>query len=211
MSISVAIVEDNRKQRESLVRLFERSDFECIGAFATAELALAEIPLRPPDVLLMDLRLPKLSGAECVRKLKSRLPDLKIIMLTIYEDADSIFSALRAGANGYLLKNASKQELFEGVRAVLKGVAPVSSEIATRLVTFFNDSGKARADFRSLTDRERQVVDLLAMGLIRKEVAERLGVSVWTVDDHLKSIFHKLHVSSGLQVVVKYFQHQPRA
>ena len=191
--------------RETLVLLLNQAPhFHCLAGYANAESALKGIPLEQPDVLLMDLHLPKISGVECVRQLRPRLPELKIIMLTKFEDANSIVEALKAGANGYVLKKHSPAELVQAVKAVCQGHAPMSSEVAARMVQFFHDQGKRAGDLTILTPRERQILELLSKGHLYKEISETLGITYPTVNSHVKSIYDKLQVHSRTEAVAKY-------
>ena len=206
MSISISLVEDERDTRVFLAALIDRTDgLRCVAAYPNAETALKGIHLNPPDVLLMDLNLPRLSGVECVRQLKPRLPRLKILMLTKYEDADHIFQALRAGADGYLLKRKIASHLLQAIQEVRRGGAPFSSEVAACVLAFFHEQGKCAVETAALTPRERQVLDLLAKGYLYKEIAAKLGIGLQTVNGYIKSIYEKLHVHSRAEAVAKYF------
>lgn len=206
MLITVSIVEDERETREYLATLIRRTEgLRCLAEYPNAEAALKGAPSNPPDVLLMDLNLPRLSGVDCVRRLKSKLFGLKILMLTKYEDADHIFQALRAGADGYLLKRKIASHLLQAIQEVRRGGAPFSSEVAACVVAFFHEQGRASAEAATLTTRERQVVELLAKGHPYKEIARKLGISPQTVNGYIKSIYDKLHVHSRTEAVAKYF------
>jgi DNA-binding NarL/FixJ family response regulator len=211
--IRVALVEDDSRIRASLISLFELAEgYRCVNAFASAEEALASAVADIADVVLMDINLPGRSGIECVAELKRRNPALLVIMLTVYEDADKIFAALRAGASGYLLKRTPPAELLEAIRDVLNGGSPMSSLIARKVVASFQDAGSARpaaappaaVPLPSLTPREREILDALAKGLLYKEIAERLGIGATTVRTHLRSIYDKLQVQTRTEAVVRY-------
>lgn len=210
--IRVALVEDDSRIRASLISLFELADgCRCVNAFASAEEALAGAVADIADVVLMDINLPGQSGIECVAELKRRNPALLVIMLTVYEDADKIFAALRAGASGYLLKRTPPAELLEAIRDVLNGGSPMSSLIARKVVASFQDAGAARppgqapaAALPPLTPREKDILDALAKGLLYKEIAERLGIGATTVRTHLRNIYEKLQVQTRTEAVVKY-------
>lgn len=206
MLITVSIVEDERETREFLAALIKKTDgLSCLSEYPNAEAALKGVPSNSPDVLLMDLNLPRLSGVDCVRQLKSRLPRLKILMLTKYEDADHIFQALRAGADGYLLKRKIASQLRLAIQEVRRGGAPFSSEVAACIVAFFHEQGRISAEAATLTARERQVLELLAKGHPYKGIAGKLGISLQTVNGHIKSIYEKLHVHSRTEAAAKYF------
>ena len=176
----------------------------CAGVYGNAEQAEREIPLDPPDVVLMDINLGSGSGIECVRKLKQSNPKIEFVMLTTYDDTELIFNALRAGASGYLLKRAAPEELLAAIPEVMRGGSPMSMEIARRVVSHFHEIRKPMTDVETLSAREREVLDLLAEGLPYKQIADRLGISPHTVHNHLRSIYGKLHVQSRTEAVVKF-------
>ena len=203
--IRISIVEDHRATRESLVKLLRHAaDVVCLGAYGNAEQALIEIPHSPPDVILMDINLPGASGIECVRKLKADFPAVEFLMLTTYDDTDLIYSALRAGASGYLLKRAAPDMLLDAVRSVHAGGSPMSPEIARRVVSGFREPASPSSGLEDLSPREREILDLLAEGLPYKQIADRLGISPHTVHNHLRKIYGKLHVQSRTEAVVKF-------
>jgi DNA-binding NarL/FixJ family response regulator len=156
--------------------------------------------------VLMDINLPHMSGIECVRRLRERLPKTQVLMLTVYEDSDSIFRALRAGASGYLLKRSEPEQLLEGIRDVFQGGSPMTSQIARKVVQTFRASDEAQDLSLKLTEREAEILDYLAKGYANKEIADKLQVSVPTVRTHLRSIYEKLHVHSRTEAVAKYLK-----
>src|ERR1043166_3000434 len=163
--INVAVVEDNRGTRESLTELLGRSTgLRCVGAFGTGEDALKDLPAQKPDVVLMDINLPGMSGVECVSRLKEQLPKLQILMLTTYEESDLIFASLRAGASGYLLKNMLPSELIQAVEQVHSGGAPMSMQIARKVVNHFQQIQQPASEVEKLTKRELEILTLLAKG-----------------------------------------------
>jgi DNA-binding NarL/FixJ family response regulator len=205
--ITVAIVEDNAEIREMLTRAISRArPLSCAGSFADAESALAELPVLAPNVVIMDLELPGLDGVECTRRLKAARPQIQVLMLTVFMDTDRIFNALAAGASGYLLKRTSRAEIVEAIEQVWQGGAPMSSEIARKVVESFRPRPAARATLpdQQLTAREDQVLKLLAAGHATKAIASELAVSTETVRFHLKHIYDKLHVRSRTEAVIKY-------
>ncbi len=205
--ITVSIIEDERSTREAYVQIIGGTPgFRCLGGYATAEAALQEIPRQPPAVVLVDLGLPKLSGAECLRKLKARLPDTRFVALTKFEDAARIFEALKAGAHGYVLKKTPPAELLAAIVDVRNGGAPMSSEVAARVVAYFHAQGKDSQELPTLTAREREILELLARGLRYREIADKLSISFSTVRAHLSHTYEKLHVRSRTEAVVKYLQ-----
>jgi DNA-binding NarL/FixJ family response regulator len=205
MTKSVVVVEDDRGLREQLVAILRSApDIKCVGAFATAEEALAKIPAQNPDVVLMDIGLPGMSGIECVAQLKKLNSAPQVIMVTVYEDSDRIFRALKAGANGYLVKSSPPDELLDAVRDVDTGGAPMSSHIACKVVEHFHvqqpdDHGK-----NNISQREQQVLSLLASGFIYKEIGDQLGISMETVRSHVKNICQKMHVRNRVEAVAKH-------
>jgi DNA-binding NarL/FixJ family response regulator len=206
-NLRVAVVEDDDDIRAHLVVLISRAaGFKLVGKYGSAEEALDGILHHPPDVVLMDIQLPGLSGIECVRALKQSLPNVQFLMLTIYEDSEQIFQSLQAGASGYLLKRTASAQLLEGIRDVHAGGSPMNSHIARKVVQFFNQRQKAAPELESLSAREQEVLELLARGQLYKEIAAQLGVTLDTVRKHLQSTYQKLHVHSRTEAVVKYLQ-----
>ncbi len=201
----IGIVEDNKTIRESLIE-FVQSDpeFSCVCACATAEEALKMIPKHQPEIVLMDIQLPNLSGIDCTAQLKQLMPSLQIIMVTVYEDTDRIFKALRAGACGYLLKRCAPEELISAVREVRQGGAPMSREIARKVIVSFQEPLTAAAEVEGLSPREQEILELLAQGFANKEIADRVGVSDGTVRWHLRHVSHKLHVRTRTEAALKF-------
>jgi len=209
MTITVSIVEDAAGVREGLVRLLNSSPgFNCIASYASGEAALAEIPSQPPDVVLMDLDLPGIKGVECVRRLKTLLPAIRVVMLTVYENPEHIFDALSAGAIGYLTKKRLPGDLLEAVQDAHAGGAPMSSQIARKVVQFFQNI-PASSGLETLSTRELEVLDLLAKGFLVKEIADQTSLGYGTVRTYIRRIYEKLQVHSRSQAVSKYLQ--PRA
>ncbi len=205
MAISVAIVEDNPEVRRSLARYIEGAPgFTCACACASAEEALNVIPKSPPDVVLMDIQLPNKSGIACTAMLKKALPLVPVMMLTVYEDTDTIFNALKAGASGYLLKRSDPAEVLEALRDLHHGGAPMTGEIARKVIESFHQAKPANHPQDELTAREEEILDSLAKGYVTKEIADKLGISTATVRFHLRHIYDKLHVHSRVEAVIKY-------
>ncbi|MDB6174309.1 MAG: two component transcriptional regulator, LuxR family [Chthoniobacteraceae bacterium] len=204
--IRVALVEDNPLLRRQLAQLLQNAPgFHCAGVFADAETALATLPSHPPDVVLMDIQLPQMSGVECVARLKAALPTVNVLILTVYDDSESIFQALENGANGYLLKRTPPAELLTAIEDVQRGGAPMSGHIARLVVQSFHRRGPSPRSSENLTPREEEVLRLVAQGFINKEIAERLTVGVETVRQHLKNIYAKLHVKGRTEAAMKFF------
>lgn len=207
MAVTVAIVEDKAGTRESLRQLFGRAaDLTCVGACASGEEAVREIPRLQPQVAVVDINLPGMSGIECVGQLKRLLPSLHVLMLTTYEESDLIFNSLRAGAGGYLLKNMPAEELVEAVRQVHAGGAPMSMQIARKVVAHFHHARPAAPELAQLTNRENEILRLLAKGCLYKEIGEQLGISLSTVRTHIHAVYGKLHVETRTEAVVKFLR-----
>jgi DNA-binding NarL/FixJ family response regulator len=211
--IQVALVEDDPNLRANLTTMLNSSaGFECQAAYPTGEAALRGIPDNRPDVVLMDINLPGMLGTDCVRQLRDLAPNLPVLMLTVYEDSEQIFKSLMSGATGYLLKRTSKDKLLDAIREVDAGGAPMSRQIARRVVQYFqkvNELPKAvqnqnPAVVVNLTDREKEVLAALAKGYAYKEIADHLKISFETVRTHLRTIYEKLHVHSRTEAVLKY-------
>ncbi len=205
MRINVSIVEDNCGTRESLQELLGRAPgLRCVGAHANGEVALQAIPAENPDVVLMDINLPGMSGIECVGRLRDCLPKTQVLMLTTYEETDLIFDSLRNGASGYLLKNMPASELVQAVEQVHAGGAPMSMQIARKVVNHFQQIKQPTSEVDKLTKREHEILSLLAKGYLYKEIADQLSITLSTVRAHLHTIYEKLHVQSRTQAVVKF-------
>lgn len=203
--ITVAIVEDDAQVRQSLESIMKRGpEVLCVGAFANAEEALRELPGLKPRVVLMDINLPGMDGVECVRKLSGLLPEMQIVMLTVYDNTDAIFNSLAAGASGYLLKPVSAAQLLAAVKDVYAGGAPMTSNIVRKVVQTFKQPVAAARETENLSAREQEVLDYLAKGYLYKEIAEQLGIGYGTVHTYIERIFKKLHVRSRAQAVAKY-------
>ena len=212
MPIRVSIVEDDAPAREILADWLAHAEgFQFVSGFGSAEEGLAELPRQKPDVVLMDIKLPGMSGVDCVRQLKPQLPQTQFVMHTVYEDSNHIFDALQSGATGYLLKQSAHDELLAALKYVHAGGSPMTSYIARRVAQCFPNSPaqSEKDDNLSLSPREREVLDMLARGFLYKEIAESLSISVRTVDTYIRRIYEKLHVRSRSQAVAKYVNYQP--
>ncbi|MDB6018457.1 MAG: Two component transcriptional regulator, LuxR family [Pedosphaera sp.] len=205
--IKVALVEDQPKARESWIKLINSfPDFACICSCATGEEALKVIPKEQPDVVLMDLFLPRMSGIECTVRIKELLPKVQIVILTAMDDQELVFLALEAGADGYLLKRTKPSDLRDALLDVLGGGAPMTSQIARRVIESFRQKSKIRDESARLSIREEQILMLLSQGYANKLIADKLDLSIDTVCSHLKHVFHKLHVSSRTEAVIRYME-----
>jgi DNA-binding NarL/FixJ family response regulator len=205
MAITVALVEDNEKVREGLKVLIDGSNgFRCKAAYGSAEEAVKHLGGEKPDVVLMDINLPKMSGIECAEQLKLKFPDLQIMMLTVYQDDDKIFRSLVAGATGYILKKTPPAELLTAIRSLHEGGSPMSDQIARRVVEAFQKLGRSSKPADNLSERENEILTFLARGFQDKEIADQLFLSIKTVHTHLRNIYQKLQVRSRTEAVVKY-------
>ena len=203
-SISVAIIEDLREVREGLAALINgTAGFRCAGSFRTMEDALRQVRNELPDVILTDIGLPGMSGIEGIRILKQRHPDLPIVALTVYDDEEEIFDALCAGASGYLLKDTQPARLLECLREVISGGAPMSPEVARRVITLFREFRPPDRASHNLTPAETELLKLLVEGHNYKTAAAELGISINTVSFHLRNIYEKLQVHSKTEAVAK--------
>jgi DNA-binding NarL/FixJ family response regulator len=210
-AIQVVLVEDDPNLRSNLTAMLNSSSgFQCQAAYPDGKAALRGISAHRPDVVLMDINLPGMLGTECVRQLKALAPNLPVLMLTVYEDSEQIFKSLMSGATGYLLKRTTQDKLLEAIREVDAGGAPMSRQIARRVVQFFQKVTELPVDAQkpaivvSLSDREQEVLAALAKGYSYKEIAGQLGISFETVRTHLRTIYEKLHVHSRTEAVLKY-------
>lgn len=204
---NVAIVEDDSVLRNSLEWLInETAGFRCVCACPAGEDAARRLPELQPQVVLMDLNLPDMSGIECIRKLKERLPKLHVIVLTVYEDSEHIFRALKAGASGYLLKRAGPENVLAAIKDARDGGAPMSSQIARRVVDSFHNPVPDEKEEMKLTERESEILALLSQGHSNKEIADKMSVTVSTVRTHLSHVYEKLHVRSRTEAIIKYLK-----
>ena len=207
MPISVSIVEDNDKLRGTLARVLNRAEgLHCVSQYANAEDALKDLPQVRPDVVLMDINLPGMNGVQCVRQLKALLPEIQVMMLTVYEDTENIFNALAAGASGYMLKRTSSKELLEAIQDVHRGGSPMTMHIARKVVQSFQHTAATAQPTENLSEREQQVLDLLSQGLMYKEIAEKLGISYETVHTYIRRIYEKLQVRTRTEAVAKFLR-----
>jgi DNA-binding NarL/FixJ family response regulator len=205
MPIKVSIVEDDAGVRESLSVLINGTGgFRCISTFPNAEVAIKQLPLDWPDVVLMDINLPEISGIECVSKLKAIRPTLQILMLTVYMENDKIFKSLMAGASGYLIKQTSPAQILDAITEVQRGGSPMSSQIARKVVQYIQQTNNPSDETSDLSKREHEILSHLAKGYQYKEIADMLGISALTVRNHLRNVYEKLHVRSRTEAVVKF-------
>jgi DNA-binding NarL/FixJ family response regulator len=219
-SLRIAIVDDDPGVRQTLEQTIRHfPGCRCVAAYASGEEAVRRLPAATVDIVLMDINMPGIDGIECVRQLKADDERLEFIMLTVYEDTDSIFLALSAGASGYLLKRAAPTELEAAIRLVQAGGSPMTSHIARKVAQSFRQpsaptamgqsTAKAAAD-EELTPRQREILEHLASGMLYKEIATALGVSYDTVNNHIRQIYRKLHIRSRSQAVAKFYASRRR-
>lgn len=204
---TVAVVEDKaavREQWQALIDAFP--GFACIAACATGEEAATLLPGHRPDVVLMDIYLPGMSGIECTARLKEAMPACRVLILTASSDEELVFPALEAGADGYLLKQARPEDLLRSLQDVLGGGVPMTAGIARRVAAFFRARSSTRKQVARLSNRETEILDLIARGFGNKEIADRLGLSVETVRSYLKTVYEKMHVHSRAEAVAKYMR-----
>jgi DNA-binding NarL/FixJ family response regulator len=208
-NISVCIVDDNRELRNALEEIIGMSDgYKCIGTIATAEDAIRQIPLLKPDVVLMDINLGSSeSGIDCVRALKPRIPSTNFMMCTVYEEDEKIFEALSAGASGYILKKTTPSKMLEAIRELYEGGAPMSSQIARKVVAAFlnRPTSNGGNELNNLTNREREILELLSRGMMYKEIALALNLANDTIRKHVYHVYEKLHVTNRVEAVNKFF------
>lgn len=211
LAIKVSIVEDEPELRREFEKLINTAPgFRCQATYPNGEVALAQLPQHPPDLVLMDINLPGMSGIECVRKLRETRPNLPIVMLTVYEDSDALFKSLMAGASGYLLKRTPRAKLLESLREIHEGGAPMSRSIARKVVDFFHQVSQLPPTVvklpepESLTPREKEILASLAKGKSYKEIAVECGISGDTTRKHMGRIYEKLHVHSRTEAILKY-------
>jgi DNA-binding NarL/FixJ family response regulator len=215
MAISVCIVDDTSDIRLALEEIISLSDeFKVLGSFVSGEEAIANIPMLQPDVVLMDINLGGISGIECVRKLKPENPDILFMMCTVYEEDEKIFEALNAGANGYILKKTSPSRLLDAIRELYEGGAPMSAQIARKVVAVFQQKNNqpdllaslpSGNNLKTLSNREMEILELLSKGLLYKEIAAQLFISQETVRKHVYHMYEKLHVNNRIEAVNKFF------
>lgn len=208
-ALSIVIVEDENWLRQNLEHeLNQVPGLRCVKTYRTGELALKDIPVLKPQLVIMDINLPGMDGVECLRQLKTQMPELQCLMLTVYEESEKIFNSLLAGASGYLLKRSSTAELVEAIRMVHGGGSPMSSSIARKVVAYFNRLGANHAGMTTegLSPREQQVLELLARGAAYKDIALQLSLSIDTIRMNVKRIYAKLHVHSRGEAAAKFHE-----
>jgi DNA-binding NarL/FixJ family response regulator len=203
--VRLALVEDVAEMRESWQQLINGlPGFRCVCTCASGREALRVLPAEAPDVIVMDIQMPGMTGIECTLRLKELLPKTPILILTVSADTQTVFRALEAGADGYLLKRSRPDQLQTAIQEVLEGGAPMTSEIARRVVASFRERAARRDEKARLTPREEEVLGYLSQGFANKEIAVKMSVSYETVRDHLRNIYEKLHVHSRTEAVARF-------
>lgn len=206
MSITLAIVEDLAEVREGLKQFLSLNpEFIVLDTFETAEEALYDLPRLNPDIVIMDINLPGMSGIQCIREVKKKTPRTQFMMFTVYENDEKVVEALKAGASGYLLKNTGLLQIVESLKELHNGGSPMSSNIARKLVTIFREEHAEAEPTTGLSKRENEILQLLSKGLLYKEIAEKLSISVGTVRQHIHKIYEKLHVQNRTEAINKAF------
>jgi DNA-binding NarL/FixJ family response regulator len=207
--ITLSIVDDEKELCQSIATFVNGAPgFRCVSMYHSGESALEHLPKDQPDVVLMDIHLSGMSGIECAGRLKTLMPQIQIMMLTVYEDTDQIFKALSAGASGYMLKRLTPSKLLEAIHDVQAGGSPMSSSIARKVVTSFQKAGRAPEEKAHFTSREQMVLDCFAKGLTYKQTADHLSISIDTIRTYVRRVYEKLHVQSATEAVAKYMQHR---
>jgi DNA-binding NarL/FixJ family response regulator len=207
MSISLSIVEDLDEVREGLKQFISLSpEFRVLDTFKTAEEAVYSIPKLNPDIVIMDISLPGMNGIECIREIRDKVPKTQFMMFTVYENDEKVFEALKSGASGYLLKNTGLVQMIEALKELHNGGSPMSANIARKLVTVFREQEKKPLPVEALSNRENEILQLLAKGLLYKEIADQLSISVSTVRQHIHNIYEKLHVQNRTEAINKAFK-----
>jgi two-component system, NarL family, response regulator LiaR len=204
--ITICIVEDRKDIRESLkILVSEPADCACIADFSNGEDALKQIPELQPDVVLMDIDLPGMNGIDCIRQLKPLCPGVQFMICTVYDEDEKIFDALAAGANSYILKRSDSDTLINSIRDLHNGGSPMSSDIARKIVRQFQKALPAEKEDYHLTEREKEILELLAKGLTYQQAADKIFISGKTIKKHVYNIYEKLHVNSRTEAVNKYY------
>jgi len=205
--IAIAMVDDDDELRADVINYLSRiQDFRLVGDYSEAESAIKNLPLRPADVILMDINLPVMDGVACVARLKPLMPSALFLMLTVYDDNDRLFRSLQAGASGYLLKRSCPEEIADAIRSLHTGGSPMTPQIARRVVQHYQQTPVTSVNLGGLTDHQMKFLDQLAQGYRYKEIADNLGISMDTVRSYIRRIYEKLQVHSRTEAVLKYLQ-----
>ncbi|MCE3297059.1 MAG: two component transcriptional regulator, LuxR family [Crocinitomicaceae bacterium] len=206
--INICIVEDMPEIRQELENIIRSSaELQLQASFSSAEDALEDIAALQPDIVIMDINLPRMDGISCVKQASALSPQTQFMMFTIFENSDQVFDALAAGASGYLLKNTPGQKMIESIVELYNGGSPMSAQIARKLVTTFQQKDhQVNEDFKLLSKREKEIMELLAKGFLYKEVADKLSITTGTVRQHIHNIYEKLHVQNRTEALNKIYK-----
>lgn len=203
--ITVCIVEDLEDIRNGIAAIINMTDgFKVLQTFPNAEEALQQLPLLQPDIVVMDINLPGISGVECIRRLHEKNRSMQFMMFTIYENSDTVFEALKAGATGYILKNSSPAKIIESLQELYQGGSPMNPEIAKKLVTRFQNQAFTENEY-NLTPKEQRILELMSKGYLYKEIASELNNTVNTIKQHIRHIYEKLHVQNKAEAINKMY------
>ena len=203
--ITVCIVEDQNEIRNGLAAIINMTDgFRVLQSFGNGEEAMEILPQLRPDIVIMDINLPGINGIECIKQVRKKNPSIQFMMFTIYENSDTVFEALEAGAAGYLLKNSSPSKITESLQELYLGGSPMNADIAKKLVVRFQKQVSPRTTFH-LTPKEQQILDLMAKGYLYKEIADQLNNTINTIKQHIRNIYEKLHVQNKAEAINKAF------
>lgn len=209
LSIKIAIVEDLEEVVDGLIAFIRRDEeLQLVGAYRTAEAAVLELPIIQPDIVIMDINLPGITGIECIKKIRQTGSSMQFMMFTVYENNDQVFEALKAGASSYLLKKTPPLQIIQAVKELYNGGSPMSAAIARKLVNVFQERSVPANETSLLTAREKDVLELLAKGMLYKEIAEELGISFHTVRQHICKIYEKLHVQNKTEAINKVYRNR---
>jgi len=207
--ISISIVEDMADVRQKVKHIIDESEeFICLSTYGNGENAVEELPKLKPDIVLMDINLPGMSGIDCITKIKKKSPQIQFMMFTIYENSEKVYEALAAGASGYLLKKTPSDKILEALKELHEGGAPMSAQIARKVVSFFQKEKNISNENFQLSKREKEVLSLLSKGFLYKEISDQLFISPGTVRQHIHNIYEKLHVQNRMEAINKFYGRQ---
>jgi DNA-binding NarL/FixJ family response regulator len=205
--ISVAIIEDDREIREWVTAVVRSSeDFSVVAVFPDAESCVKQFSEIFPEIVIMDIQLPGMSGIDCVRTLKPQRPEVQFMMFTVFEEDNKVFESLRAGATGYILKNFPPDKIIDAIHDLYKGGSPMSAIIARKVISSFNPDTEKHSEYHKLSKREKELLSLLSKGYRYKEIADQLSISIETVRTHIRNIYEKLHVQSRTEAINKIYK-----